>query len=158
MSVRGNFHLERKFNLTCTAGFGVTDIKGSKLPLFNQASRYLKNDTSACGSQKLNGKKQTFINFQQQVAKNIQAGLPTAAQDGTIGMTLFQVNADGAGLAVACHGVECSANYAFLRLVLITVRCRLMRLARNSPLSKQRHKFREPSQNQTPKTRRSSWP
>jgi len=78
-------------------GFGVTDVKGTKLRLFNQASRYVKGDTSACGSQKLNGKTQTPINEASALSKAVKAGLPTAAADGTISMTLFQVNADGAG-------------------------------------------------------------
>jgi len=78
-------------------GFGVTDVTGKKLRLFNQASRYVKGDNSACGSQKLNGKSQTPINENLELSKAIQAGLPTASSDGTISMTLFQVNADGAG-------------------------------------------------------------
>jgi hypothetical protein len=83
-------------------GFGVTDVKGTKLRLFNQASRYLKNDTSACGSQKLDGKKQTPVNQDVELQKAIANGLPTAAADGTIAMTLFQVNADGAGYVFGC--------------------------------------------------------
>jgi len=78
-------------------GFGVTDVKGTKLRLFNQASRYIKGDTSACGSQKLDGKKQTPVNQAEELQKAISNGVPTAAADGTISMTLFQVNADGAG-------------------------------------------------------------
>lgn len=78
-------------------GFGVTDPTGKKLRLFNQASRHLKGDTSVCGSQKLNGKTQTPINFDAEMKKAIDAGLPSVAADGMLSMTLFQVNADGAG-------------------------------------------------------------
>ncbi|KAF7970583.1 hypothetical protein HWV62_23583 [Athelia sp. TMB] len=78
-------------------GFGVTDVTGKKLRLFNQASRYIKGDTSACGSQKLNGVSQTEVNEASELSKAIKAGLPTASSNGTISMTLFQVNADGAG-------------------------------------------------------------
>jgi hypothetical protein len=78
-------------------GFGVTDVSGKKLRLFNQASRYIRGDNSACGSQKLDGKSQTPINEKSELSKAVQAGLPTASSDGTISMTLFQVNADGAG-------------------------------------------------------------
>jgi len=78
-------------------GFGVTDVSGKKLRLFNQASRYVKGDNSACGSQKLNGKTQTPVNEKLELSKAVNAGLPTASSDGTISMTLFQVNADGAG-------------------------------------------------------------
>jgi len=78
-------------------GFGVTDSTGNQLRLFNQASRYIKGDTSACGSQKLNGVTQTELNKASELSKAIKAGLPTASSNGTIAMTLFQVNADGAG-------------------------------------------------------------
>jgi hypothetical protein len=78
-------------------GFGVTDVQGKKLRLFNQASRYVSGDNSACGSQKLDGKSQTPINEQAELSKAVSAGLPTTSSDGTISMTLFQVNADGAG-------------------------------------------------------------
>lgn len=78
-------------------GFGVTDVTGKNLRLFNQASRYVKGDNSACGSQKLNGKTQTELNEAAALSKAVNAGLPTASSDGTISMTLFQVNADGAG-------------------------------------------------------------
>lgn len=78
-------------------GFGVTDVTGKNLRLFNQASRYIKGDTSACGSQKLNGVSQTELNEPSELSKAIAAGLPTASSNGTISMTLFQVNADGAG-------------------------------------------------------------
>jgi len=78
-------------------GFGVTDVTGKELRLFNQASRYIKGDTSVCGSQKLDGKKQTPINQAAEFSKAIAKGVPTVADDGSISMTLFQVNADGAG-------------------------------------------------------------
>jgi len=78
-------------------GFGVTDVTGKKVSLFDQASRFLKGNNAECGSQKLNGKAETAVNEQSELSKAINAGLPTAASDGTISMTLFQVNADGAG-------------------------------------------------------------
>jgi len=78
-------------------GFGVTDLAGKNLRLFNQASRYTKGDNSACGSQKLDGKKQTPLNQAAEFKKAIAKGIPTLAADGSITMTLFQVNADGAG-------------------------------------------------------------
>jgi hypothetical protein len=78
-------------------GLAITDTTGKKTRLFNQAPRYIKGDTSACGSQKLDGKQQTPINFQKALTTAINAGLPSAAADGTVKMTLFQVNADGAG-------------------------------------------------------------
>lgn len=79
-------------------GFGVTDLSGKKIRLFNQASRYVKGDNSVCGSQKLDGKKQTPIDFQAalKTATNPK-NLATADANGVISMTLFQVNADGAG-------------------------------------------------------------
>jgi len=79
-------------------GFGVTDLTGKKIRLFNQASRYVKGDNSICGSQKLDGKKQTAIDFQAalKTATNPK-NLATADANGVISMTLFQVNADGAG-------------------------------------------------------------
>jgi len=78
-------------------GFGVTDVAGKNLRLFNQASRYIKGDNSACGSQKLDGKKQTPVNEAAEFKKAIAKGVPTVGADGSISMTLFQVNADGAG-------------------------------------------------------------
>lgn len=79
-------------------GFGVTDLSGKKIRLFNQASRFIKGDTSLCGSQKLDGKKQTPINFQAALKTATNAkNLATADANGVISMTLFQVNADGAG-------------------------------------------------------------
>lgn len=72
-------------------GFGVTDLSGKKVRLFNQASRYVKGDTSLCGSQKLDGKSQTPLNEKSEMSKAIKAGLPSAAADGTVSMTLFQV-------------------------------------------------------------------
>jgi len=79
-------------------GFGVTDLSGKKIRLFNQASRYIKGDNSLCGSQKLDGKKQTPINFQAALKKATDPkNLATADANGVISMTLFQVNADGAG-------------------------------------------------------------
>jgi len=79
------------------AGMGVTDATGKKLRLFNQASRYVKGDTSLCGSQKLDGKEQTPINKDAEIKKAVAQGLPTPDKDGILKMTMFQVNADGAG-------------------------------------------------------------
>lgn len=79
------------------AGMGVTDVTGKKLRLFNQASRYVKGDNSLCGSQKLDGKKQTPINKDAEIKKAVAKGLPTPDKDGILKMTMFQVNADGAG-------------------------------------------------------------
>lgn len=73
-------------------GFGVTDVAGKKTRLFNQASRFVKGDTSLCGSQKLNGKTQSPINEKSEMSKAISAGLPSAAADGTVTMTMFQVS------------------------------------------------------------------
>jgi len=78
-------------------GMGVTDVTGKKLRLFNQASRYANGDKSLCGSQKLNGKKQTKIKKDAEVKKLVAKGLPTPDKDGVLKMTMFQVNADGAG-------------------------------------------------------------
>jgi len=78
-------------------GMGVTDVTGKKLRLFNQASRYVKGDKSLCGSQKLNGKKQTPINKDAEIKKAVAKGLPTPDKDGVLKMTMFQVNGDGAG-------------------------------------------------------------
>jgi len=78
-------------------GMGVTDVKGEKLRLFNQASRYKHGDNSVCGSQKLNGRVQTPLNKDAEVKKAVEKGLPTPAKDGILQMTMFQVNADGAG-------------------------------------------------------------
>jgi len=78
-------------------GMGVTDVTGKKLRLFNQASRYVKGDNSLCGSQKLDGKKQTPINKDAEIKKSVAKGLPTPDKDGVLKMTMFQVNADGAG-------------------------------------------------------------
>lgn len=71
-------------------GFGVSDLSGKKVRLFNQASRYVKGDNSLCGSQKLDGKKQTPINEKSELSKAVRAGLPTADAQGNIKMTLLQ--------------------------------------------------------------------
>lgn len=78
-------------------GFGVTDVNGTHLSLFNQASRLIKGSNATCGEQKLDGKTETPVNLMSELSKAIQSGLPTVASDGTITMTLFQVNGDGAG-------------------------------------------------------------
>jgi len=80
-------------------GFGVTNTSPTaKNPdLFEQASRYIKGDTSPCGSQKLDGKVQTPINLAKELQVATGSGLASTDADGKLNMTLFQVNADGAG-------------------------------------------------------------
>lgn len=79
-------------------GFGVTDVTGKKLRLFNQASRFLgPKNRSVCGFQKLDGKNETRVKKKLNLAKAIKAGLPSADAEGNIKITIFQVNADGAG-------------------------------------------------------------
>jgi len=101
-------------------GFGVTDLSGKKIRLFNQASRYVKGDNSVCGSQKLDGKKQTPIDFQAalKTATNPK-NLATADANGVISMTLFQVNADGAG-PYSCKVSEDASGKNFKAMEVVT--------------------------------------
>lgn len=85
-------------------GFGVTDTTGKTTRLFNQASRFVKGDTSLCGSQKLDGKSQTPINEKAEVSKAIAKGLPSVDSTGTLSMTLFQVNAGK--LTISVHPLD----------------------------------------------------
>jgi len=98
VAAHGVFTAIKGANGVTGVGFGVTDLTGKKIRLFNQASRYIKGDTSLCGSQKLDGKKQTPIDFQKALKTATDPkNLATADANGIISMTLFQVNADGAG-------------------------------------------------------------
>jgi len=117
VSAHGTITAVKGANGVTGVGFGVTDVTGKKLRLFNQASRYIKGDTSACGSQKLDGKKQTPINQAAEFSKAIAKGVPTVAADGSISMTLFQVNGDGAGPYVC----EVSADASGKKFVTMQV-------------------------------------
>jgi len=65
---------------------------------------------SVCGSQKLDGKVQTPINFDKELKKAIDNGLPAFNNDGTLHLTLFQVNAGMLIYKLGCISV----NYYFI--------------------------------------------
>ncbi|KAF7375951.1 GEgh 16 [Mycena sanguinolenta] len=84
------------------AGFGIlasTPRNGATPNPFEQDTSVIRNNaitsgkTGVCGSTKAGGNNDVAA----QLAAASQAGLPTAAADGTVTMTLHQVNQDGAG-------------------------------------------------------------
>ncbi|KAF7339618.1 GEgh 16 [Mycena sanguinolenta] len=84
------------------AGFGIiasTPRDGSTPNPFEQDTSVIRNNaiasgkTGVCGSTKAGGNNDVA----SQLAAASQAGLPTAAADGTVTMNLHQVNQDGAG-------------------------------------------------------------
>jgi len=84
------------------AGFGIiasTPRNGALPDPFEQDTSVIRNNaiasgkTGVCGSTKAGGNNDVA----SQLAAASQAGLPTAAADGSVTMTLHQVNQDGAG-------------------------------------------------------------
>ncbi|KAJ7674406.1 hypothetical protein B0H17DRAFT_1241221 [Mycena rosella] len=84
------------------AGFGIiatTPRDGSTPKPFEQDTSVIRDNaiasgkTGVCGSTKAGGNNDVA----SQLAAASQAGLPTAAADGSVTMTLHQVNQDGAG-------------------------------------------------------------
>ncbi|KAJ7125329.1 hypothetical protein C8R44DRAFT_852117 [Mycena epipterygia] len=84
------------------AGFGIvasTPRNGATPNPFEQDTSVIRNNaiasgkTGVCGSTKIGGNNDVAT----QLAAASQAGLPTAAADGTVTMTIHQVNQDGAG-------------------------------------------------------------
>ncbi|GAA5867020.1 hypothetical protein JCM8547_008411 [Rhodosporidiobolus lusitaniae] len=89
-------------NGVTAAGFGVdanTPRDGSKANPFQQDTSIIRDreiangEVGACGRTKLGGP----VDIAAEMAKVMAAGVPTAAADGTVTMTLHQVNQDGAG-------------------------------------------------------------
>ncbi|ETW76670.1 hypothetical protein HETIRDRAFT_480825 [Heterobasidion irregulare TC 32-1] len=84
------------------AGFGIiatTPRDGSKANPFEQDTSVIKNQEIASGKVGVCGRTKAGGNndVAAQLAAASAAGLPTASADGTVSMTLHQVNGDGAG-------------------------------------------------------------
>lgn len=84
------------------AGFGIiatTPRDGSKANPFEQDTSVIKNKEIASGKVGVCGRTKAGGNndVAAQLAAASAAGLPTASADGTVSMTLHQVNGDGAG-------------------------------------------------------------
>lgn len=105
------------------AGFGIiatTPRDGSKANPFEQDTSVIKNKEIASGKVGVCGRTKAGGNndVAAQLAAASAAGLPTASADGTVSMTLHQVNGDGAG-PYTCD-VSADGGNTFVAATVIT--------------------------------------